>query len=138
MKLIVSGDRDWTDVECVERALAWAEMQYPSVERRELLHGDCRGLDTIAADCARKRGWNVTGYPAEWGKHGKSAGPVRNRRMLAATTADVPVLVFHDHPEKSKGTLDMVKISLMKSHKVHWWRSALQRPVEIADVAQFK
>ena len=54
MKLIVSGDRDWTDVECVERALAWAEMQYPSVERRELLDGDCRGLDTIAADCARK------------------------------------------------------------------------------------
>ncbi len=138
MKLIVSGDRDWTDVETVERAFDWVEAQFPSTERRELLHGDCRGLDIIAADCARKRGWNVTGYPAEFGKLGKSAGPVRNRRMLAATAADVPVMVFHAHPEKSKGTRDMVKISLMKSRTVYWWPSALQHPVEIADVAQFK
>ena len=44
--------------------------------------------------------------PAEWDKHGKAAGPIRNQEMLELHFPDL-ILAFWDG--KSKGTGDMVR-----------------------------
>lgn len=43
-------------------------------------------------------------FPANWTKHGKAAGPIRNREMLDENP-DL-VLAFHTDIENSKGTAD--------------------------------
>lgn len=47
-----------------------------------LIHGAARGADTLASDFAKAHGIKVEGFPADWGKHGKRAGWLRNKQML--------------------------------------------------------
>ena len=48
---------------------------------------------------------SVETYPADWDRHGKSAGPIRNRQMLAEGHPDL-VVAFPD--TVSRGTWDMI------------------------------
>ncbi len=41
------------------------------------------GADSLAGEWARARGIPETPVPAEWEKHGRKAGPIRNEQMLA-------------------------------------------------------
>ena len=47
-----------------------------------LLHGDARGADQAIDRAARRLGWAVQVMPAEWERHGRAAGPIRNRQLL--------------------------------------------------------
>lgn len=47
-----------------------------------LLHGDARGADQSIDRAARRLGWLVQAVPAEWERHGRAAGPIRNRQLL--------------------------------------------------------
>ena len=55
-------------------------------------------------------------YPADWDRHGKAAGPIRNQRMID-TGVDL-VVAFHDDLEHSKGTGHMVKIARLHGRPV--------------------
>jgi hypothetical protein len=48
----------------------------------------------------------VRKFPADWKKHGPSAGPKRNQQMLDEGKPGI-VYVFHDDIESSKGSKDM-------------------------------
>lgn len=75
---VITGGRDYTPTE--------AELQECADILRDfdvVLHGDCRGVDRTAAEYLQKWGWEVIACPADWEKHGKSAGPIRNREMLS-------------------------------------------------------
>ncbi|MEB3353865.1 MAG: hypothetical protein VKM34_06480 [Cyanobacteriota bacterium] len=45
-------------------------------------HGDARGADQAIDRAARRLGWAVQAMPAEWERHGRAAGPIRNRQLL--------------------------------------------------------
>jgi hypothetical protein len=47
-----------------------------------LLHGGARGADQAIGRAAHQLGWRVQSLSAEWGRYGRSAGPIRNRRLL--------------------------------------------------------
>lgn len=54
-------------------------------ERRRItlvIHGAARGADTLAANWAASRGVEAKAYPADWDRHGKAAGHIRNAAML--------------------------------------------------------
>lgn len=48
----------------------------------EIISGGAKGADSIAEDWATIAYCKCHVFEAEWGKYGKSAGPVRNKRML--------------------------------------------------------
>jgi hypothetical protein len=81
-----------------------------------IVHGAARGADTIAGETARILGMPVEAYPADWNKHGRSAGPIRNRKMLD-TKPDL-VIAFHEDIESSKGTKDCVNEALRRGIQV--------------------
>lgn len=54
-------------------------------------------------------GFNVQRFSADWEKHGKAAGPIRNRDMLKSG-ADL-VIAFRMDGE-SRGTDDMIAIAV--------------------------
>ena len=96
MKIVVTGSRDWDDVETVEETLS----EFP--EGTILIHGNARGLDKIAAAIGEKRGFDVRAFHADWSRHGRAAGPIRNRDMLEQE----PYIVLAFPLPDSKGTVN--------------------------------
>ena len=52
-----------------------------------VLHGGARGADAAIARAAHQLGWCSLVMPAEWGRHGRAAGPIRNRELLEQAIA---------------------------------------------------
>ena len=106
---IVTGSRDWTDPEPIERAL------FGLVRGSKVLHGAAKGADLIADGIARAIGLKTYRFPADWTRHGKSAGPIRNRDMAATAKVwsgrdRMPVVCLAFPLPQSVGTLDMIAL----------------------------
>ena len=97
MKVIVTGGRDFDDEPEVHRCLS-------ILKPRIVISGGCTGADEFAMNWAKKHDIYHVTYFADWPKHGKSAGPIRNRRMLEEHT-DAILLAFPGGP----GTASCVK-----------------------------
>lgn len=102
MRVLVCGDRNWSD-----RDLMHMKLAETLVEGDVLIHGDCRGADRMAGRVAGELGCEVEAYPADWDRHGKAAGPIRNKQMLEEGSPD-EVWAFHDNFGESRGTKSMV------------------------------
>lgn len=100
MKILVCGDRNWSDRDKILARL------YELGEDVTVIHGACRGADQLAGQVAKSLGYRVLEFPADWDKHGKSAGPIRNRLMLDQKP-DL-VIAFHSNLDSSRGTKDSV------------------------------
>lgn len=109
-RVLVCGGRDYLDKEEAFRVLDALDMQRGI---SCIIHGAARGADTLADNWAFKRSVETEAYPADWTKHGKSAGPIRNQEMLAASAPDV-VLAFPG----GRGTSHMVSIAKAKGVEV--------------------
>jgi hypothetical protein len=70
----------------------------------EIIQGGATGADKSAYDWAVVNFAQCREYPADWGKHGNAAGPIRNQQMLDKEKPDL-VLAFPG----GYGTQDMLK-----------------------------
>ena len=52
-----------------------------------LLHGGARGADAAIGRAAHQLGWSSLVMPAQWQRHGRAAGPIRNRELLLQAIA---------------------------------------------------
>jgi len=116
MTILVCGDREWTDAEKM-----WTRLRQIDVSTYEeeivLVEGDCRGADRMAGRIGIELGMKVVPVPAEWDKHGRSAGPIRNRKMLDEYKPRL-VIGFHKSLWTSKGTLDCMREAAKRGIKV--------------------
>lgn len=101
MRLLICGSRDWTDGDLILRELS----SLRDVE--VVIEGEAPGADTLARKAAEHLGLPVLPFPADWEKHGRAAGPLRNQRMLDEGKPDL-ILAFVDGLDTSRGTADMV------------------------------
>ncbi len=69
-----------------------------------VIHGGARGADEGAGMWAESEGIKPTVYRADWRKHGKAAGPIRNRKMLEQGKPDL-VVAF----QGGKGTANLIE-----------------------------
>ena len=74
-KVLVCGGRNYGDRETVQRTL-------DRIRPTEIIHGAARGADTLAGEYALERDIPCRRFPADWRRHGRSAGFMRNRQML--------------------------------------------------------
>lgn len=111
-RILVTGDRNWQAMHVILQSLRSADKD------AVVIHGAAPGADTIAGQAALILGLQVDlpptpttpygGYPADWQKHGKGAGPIRNRWMFKESSP-TEVWAFHDKLwTASRGTRDMV------------------------------
>lgn len=113
MRVLVTGDRHWTDGQGIRYILQQVPNLYKrSVEDLTLVHGAARGADTLAAYHATLLGWRIDPFPADWNAHGRSAGPIRNRAMLDSGV-DI-CFAFHDKIAESRGTKNMIEQCIKK------------------------
>lgn len=105
MKVLISGDRNWTNRELIR---VWiAKLQDFGVT--EIIEGGASGADTIAREEAEAAGIPVTEMKAQWNKFHKAAGVIRNTAMLKLNPE--MVIAFHDDIGSSHGTKHMIKIA---------------------------
>lgn len=77
MYIIIAGSRSINDERVVEEALA--ESGFPI---DVIVQGGARGVDTLAKKYAQKNNLPHIEFGANWNKHGKRAGPIRNAEMV--------------------------------------------------------
>lgn len=104
MRVLICGDREWTDGKLIEHFL---ELKEYWDDELVVIHGAARGADTLAGEAATRLGYRVEEYPADWEKYGKKAGILRNLQML--DTKPDEVWAFHDDLAASKGTAHTVR-----------------------------
>jgi len=100
MRVLVCGGRDYTDQRRVAQVLAKHNSRTPFTA---VLTGGASGADELAERWARAHQIPVETFAADWERHGKAAGPLRNQRMLVEGRPSV-VIAFPG----GRGTSDMV------------------------------
>jgi len=125
-RLLVTGSRDWSDVEVIATELQFVAKKYNNVV---LVSGHAIGADRIAEEIAVCLGWVVEIHEPDWKLHGQSAGFKRNTAML--DTDVQAVLAFHK--DNSKGTADTIKKA--KERKVPTRELVEETPQWLADWA---
>ncbi len=82
MRVIVCGSRYWRDEQRIKQEICALVSSYGDVT---VVHGDCpTGADAAARKWAESRGATEERHPADWLKHGRAAGPLRNQEMADA------------------------------------------------------
>lgn len=102
--LIVAGGRDFTDQDYMVREIFTLMVNQLKDFKVEIIQGGARGADYHAKISAQRLRLDCHERKADWNKHGRSAGPIRNKEM-----ADVAhgLLAFWDG--ESPGTKNMIE-----------------------------
>ena len=117
-RVIVCGSRRFHDRELMAYTLS--NLQIKRGWTPLIVHGAARGADRIADEEAGKLGLHTEPHPADWERHGKAAGVIRNEEM-AALGASLCV-AFWDG--RSRGTWDMIERAKTHSipYEIHFGR----------------
>ena len=99
MKVIIAGSRDCNDYD-----LLCSVIEKSGIEITEVVSGGARGVDTMGEKWAEENNIPVIRFPAEWDKHGKSAGFIRNSEMAKFADALIAIQI-----NNSRGTAHMVE-----------------------------
>lgn len=110
MRTIIAGTRKATYRQTWDALMTCPWLDKVTV----VLSGMAAGADTHGAAEARLHGFAVEEYPADWRKHGKAAGMIRNQQM--ADNADGLIAAWDG---QSRGTADMIRRAKAKGLRVH-------------------
>lgn len=111
-RVIIAGSREFPIpfnlvfvTSAVEDALACLGIS--TYDNIEIVSGTARGADRMGEEWANLYGVNVKQFPADWDKHGKAAGPIRNAEM--AEYGDVLIAFWDGESRGTKGMIDLAK-----------------------------
>ena len=115
-RLLVCGSRGITDKDWIFSQIEsyWYE-HLACYSDPIMIEGAARGVDLIAKAYAVENDWKVEEYPAEWEKHGRGAGYIRNDIMVKA--ADEVLILLDGESRGTKNDIDLCK-KYNKPHKI--------------------
>jgi len=108
-KVIIAGSRDFYDYDLLKKKCD----EIIKEEKVEILSGTARGTDRLGERYSKENGHELSQYPADWDKYGKSAGYKRNLQM--AENADTLIAFWNG---ESPGTKHMIDISRKKKLRI--------------------
>jgi len=117
MKVIIAGSRSITDIEEVASAIYSMLIEKRLLSIDEVVSGGAKGVDELGERWAADTGLDCKVFPANWDKHGRSAGILRNIEM--ADYADALIAIWDG---KSKGTSHMI-LEMHKRNKLVFVRT---------------
>jgi len=114
-RICIAGSREFDDYPLMEKIVC----QFAKEKELEnqgvcIVSGGARGADLLGERIAKEYSLGLEKYPANWDKHGKRAGYLRNEEMAEVCDA---AIIFWD--EVSKGTKHMIDICRQKDI-LHW------------------
>lgn len=127
MKIAVTGGRNFSNDTLVNSTLDSIHTTTPITT---LIHGNCSGADSLCREWARRAGITIISRPADWKQHGRAAGPIRNREMLAMKP---DLLVAFPG---GRGTADMVGAAKKAGITIHVVVAQKEQPKEQQPASQ--
>lgn len=107
MRVLIAGGRDFCNYDMLCQMVDAALVGRTDVT---IVSGRARGADQLGERYARERGYAVDYFPAQWDKHGKAAGMIRNKQMIDSLSSDDLVLCFWDGLSRgTKNTIDTAR-----------------------------
>lgn len=77
-RVLIYGGRDWVDSTATFDFLNKLDLPWDTT----VITGMARGADSLGKEWAIENNLGVDRFPADWEKHGKAAGAIRNQQML--------------------------------------------------------
>lgn len=102
MRVLICGGRDYADASALWGALDTLRRETPH-DALTIIQGGAHGADQMAREWCQSRHVPYDNYPADWDRHGRGAGPLRNKKMLTEGRPDL-VIAFPG----GRGTENMV------------------------------
>lgn len=98
----VSGSRHFTDYDGFsERMRTVIKLLKETPDKIHV--GDCRGTDTLTVRWCHENDVSCEVFEADWDKHGRAAGPIRNKQLLKRTSTLIAFLA-----SASRGTKNCI------------------------------
>lgn len=110
MKVVIAGSRSITSYEIVKKIIEESGYDITTV-----ISGTAVGVDQCGERWAKENVIPIQRFPADWDKHGKSAGFIRNSEMV--DVADAVILV---HDGVSKGTQHTYDLAQKKGIPIYY------------------
>jgi hypothetical protein len=112
--MLVTGSRDWTDNDRIATEMAWYALGYTQLT---LIHGACpTGADDLADRFGHRLGWQVERHPADWRRHGRRAGYIRNAEMVEAG-AEVCLAFIRNNSRGATMCADLAERAGIPTHR---------------------
>ena len=109
IRIIICGSRRWNDRQAIAQWLNEFVVErgyrFPDPV---IVHGGARGADRLAEEEAGKAGLLTEAHPADWERHGKRAGLIRNEEM-AALGADLCIAFWDGRSTGTRHMLDTAR-----------------------------
>ena len=121
MKVIIAGGRDFNDFPALVSAVRQRVQDVTTPI--EVVCGGAAGADALGKLMAEKEGWEVAMFPADWSKHGRAAGPIRNKEM--AEYADCLIAFWDGESRGTKSMIDLATREGLDVIAVHYNKEAL-------------
>lgn len=106
-RVVVAGSRTISDQELIFGKLNHYLGEKMKTHEITVISGCARGPDTIGETWARKNRLKVHLIAADWDRHGRAAGMIRNKLMCDSCDA---VIAFFDG--QSHGTRNMIDLAI--------------------------
>lgn len=101
VRVAIVGSRDFPNLQAVGQYVS--RLPKDSV----IVSGGTRGVDRTAEIAAEACGMDKLIFPADWNRHGKAAGYMRNRLIVA--NADRVVAFQHNGSRGTQHTIDLAR-----------------------------
>lgn len=106
-RLVVAGSRDFNDYNMLCSALDEVVSELKAEYNVTIVSGTANGADKLGEKYAEKHGLKIERHPANWGRYGRGAGPIRNAEMVKES--DGVVVFWNGESTGAKNIIDCAK-----------------------------
>ena len=112
-RVIIAGCRDFYNYVTLKERCEYYLQNKMKTHNVIIVSGHATGADSLGEKFAADHNLKCELYPADWERHGRAAGPIRNEEMAEVSDA---LIAFWDG--KSRGTRSMIEIARRKGLQV--------------------
>lgn len=128
MKLIIAGSRHYPP--SVSDFFVADALRRTGLKATTIISGTATGIDQAGERIADLLGKPIERFPADWSKHGRAAGPLRNRAMAQA--ADALLLIWDG---ESRGSASMLREAKAAGLQVHTFVGRMRPELTLEDAS---
>ena len=112
-RVIIAGCRNFYNYVTLKERCEYYLQNKMKTHNVIIVSGHASGADSLGEKFAADHNLKCELYPADWNRHGRAAGPIRNEEMADVSDA---LIAFWDG--KSRGTKSMIEIARRKGLQV--------------------
>ena len=106
-RLVVAGSRDFNNYDMLCSALDEVIGELKAEYNVTIVSGTANGADKLGEKYAEKHGLKIERHPANWGRYGRGAGPIRNAEMVKSS--DGVIVFWNGESTGAKNIIDCAK-----------------------------